>query len=354
MPDFPIISNGNVISYDDVVSNRKITKSDGIMSAEGILNNPALYLRRLGDVSNGEEKDIPLPIPSPLGGCGMQQSTSNEKDNNKLLRKLNKKLRKIEAIEKKLSDGAPIDEEQQMLLNTKSLILHKVNLAEKSEANHSQESCSTTSISPKVRSTTVKLSELAKTASDKIALANEYLSLVRKYPMKIRSVVFHTRRMCKELLEKYQLMEDCIACTSIDAVEAVLSRCDGYIKHPGTFLYDQDKARKEKEALDRKKREEGKRKAYEARMIRKAKREGLADREHYLRVGAEVPDRETVTKLKLLPKDEALAIWKKNHSQHCMAYHLDDGGCKRDRACAFLHSEARDENRFDEVDEVAG
>lgn len=354
MPDFPIISNGNVISYDDVVSNQKVTKSDGIMSAEGILNNPALYLRRLGDVDNGEDKNISIPIPSPLGGSSKPQSISNGVDNNKLLRKLNKKLRKIEAIEQKLSDGVPIGKEQQLLLSTKSSILLKIKLAKESEADHNKQSDTVAPTAPKEHSTIIKLSELAKTANDKIALANEYLSLVKKYPMKIRSVVFHTRRMCKELLEKYQLMEECIACTSIDAVQAVLSRCAGYIKHPGTFLYDQDKAKKEKEALDRKKREEGKRKAYEARMIRKAKREGLADREHYLRIGAEVPDKETVTKLKLLPKQEALAIWKKNHSQHCMAYHLDDGGCKRDRACAFLHSEAKDENMFDEVDEVAG
>jgi hypothetical protein len=37
-----------------------------------------------------------------------------------------------------------------------------------------------------------------------------------------------------------------------------------------------------------------------------------------------------------------------------MSYHLDAGGCTRDRACAFLHSEPKDENRFDELDEVAG
>ena len=47
MPNFPIISNGNVITYDDVVSNKMVTGADGIMSAEGILDNPALYLPRL-------------------------------------------------------------------------------------------------------------------------------------------------------------------------------------------------------------------------------------------------------------------------------------------------------------------
>ena len=42
--DFPILSNGNVITTDDVTSNLAATGADGIMSAEGILDNPALFL----------------------------------------------------------------------------------------------------------------------------------------------------------------------------------------------------------------------------------------------------------------------------------------------------------------------
>lgn len=347
MPDFPIISNGNVITYEDVVSNRENTTSDGIMSAEGILNNPALYLPRLGDTVKETDGDISIKVPSPLNNH--QQNTKGAND--KLLRKLNKKLRKIEVIEKKRSNGGSLDEEQQQLLDSKSSILVEVKTLESSRSDDTRESATDAG---EIQTVAVKFGDLVKTANDKIALAMEYLSLVRKYPMKIRSIVFHTRRMCKDLLEKYQLMEECIACTSTDEVEAVLSKCDGYIKHPQTFMYDQVKAKKEKEALDRKRREEGKRKAYEARMIRKAKREGMTDHEHYLRIGAEVPSKEIISQLKLLSKDDALAIWKKNHSQHCMSYHLDAAGCKRDRACAFLHSEAKDENRFDEVDEVAG
>lgn len=353
MPDFPIISNGNVITYEDVVSNRRSTKADGIMSAEGILNDPAIYLRRFGDVSVNKDVDIRIKALSPLNGCDSSERINGFNDTrDKLLRKLNKKLRKIESIEKKLSDGGILDDDQQELLSAKSSILAEVKILENSKSDQTQESI--TAPAKRIQSTTMKLGELFKAGTDKVALAKEYLSLVRRYPTKIRSVVFHTRRMCKDLLEQYQLMEECIACTSIDEVDAVLSKCASYIQNPDTFHFDLAKAAREKEALERKKREEGKRKAYEARMIRKAKREGLADLEHYLRIGAEVPTKEVINKLKSLPRDEALAMWKKNHSQHCMSYHLDAGGCKRDRACAFLHVEAKDGNTFDEVDEVAG
>ena len=42
-----IVTNGNTITYDDVAKNLQCTMADGIMSAEGLLDNPALYLPRL-------------------------------------------------------------------------------------------------------------------------------------------------------------------------------------------------------------------------------------------------------------------------------------------------------------------
>ncbi len=356
MPDFPIISNGNVITYDDVVSNQQFTGADGIMSAEGILNNPALYLPRLGDAINDAEKEIILPALSPLNKTSKTRDSPGKQD--KVLRKLNKKLREIENIEAKVKEAGEnsINGDQRNKLSAKSKILAEIADIESSGVDKNPEKSFDPigNDSATDNCTKVKLSKLYKDANNKLSLAREYLSLARQYPMKIRSVIFHTRRMCKELLEQYQLMEECIASTTIDDVEAVLTKCECYIRRPETFKYDLEKEAREKEALKRKREEEGKRKAFEARMVRKAKREGLADLDHYLRIGAEVPTVEVVRLLKSFSTEKRLAVWKKNHSQHCMSFHLDEGGCKRDRACAFLHVEAKDEEKFDEKDEVAG
>ena len=59
MPDVPIIANGNIRSWDDVVNNKKFTQSAGVMSAEGLLNDPTLFS---GAVKGGPLKKDPLEI----------------------------------------------------------------------------------------------------------------------------------------------------------------------------------------------------------------------------------------------------------------------------------------------------
>lgn len=341
IPEIPIIANGNIITYEDVVENLASTNADGVMSAEGILDNPALYLPRLGSREEAA-KNIEIADPSPLMG-----GNSNVVD--KKERKLRKKLRTIQKIEKKVQqDGdSSINDEQREKLSAKPKIEAKLAklIAGNNEMNSNNDG---------PRTKTVSLGELYESADDKLVLANEYLALVRRYPIKIRTVVFHTRRMLKDMLNQYQLMEECVACQSVDEVQCILDRCKKYREDPESFVFDIAKAKQQKEALERKKREEGKRKAFEARMIRKAKREGKADLEHYLRIGAEVPTLRMIEKLMTLPRDEQLRLWKQKHSQHCMSFHLDQGGCKRDRACAFLHVDAKGTNTFVESEEVAG
>ena len=170
----------------------------------------------------------------------------------------------------------------------------------------------------------------------------------------IRTVVFHIRRICKALLLKYQLMEDCLLSKSIENVQTILDKIALYQSNPSFFEHDKDKALREKESLEKKKREEGKRKDYEARMLRKAKREGKEDLEFYLKQGAEVPTVKVIEKLRKLPKEDQLKVWKKSHSQHCLSHHLVPNGCQRDRKCAFLHSDAIGSLTFNEQDECCG
>ena len=343
-----IISNGNTITWQDVMENLDSTNADGIMSAEGILDNPALFLPQFGNRDQGE-KMISVPDLLPMIGSGESSDNKSpilDETMQKKKRKLSKKLREIERIQEKVrSEGnAALNEREREKLTSKSKLEKKLAKLEGNAAKLVE-----TKSSP-----AVSLSELYSAADDKLKLANEYLDLVERYPTKIRSVIFHTRRMIKDELVRYQLLEECLAAQCNSDVRKILLKVEGYRTNPESFVFDQEKAKQEKEALERKRIEEGKRKAYEARMMRKAKREGKSDLLYYLRIGAEVPTAKIVNNLKALPRDEAMKMWKERHSQHCLAFHLDEGGCKRGRGCAFLHVDCSGQNTFIEKDEVAG
>ncbi len=368
---FALITNGNVTTYADVENNLDFTKADGCMSAEGILDDPALFLPQLGLVDQDADKIINVPIPSALPNL----SNDNSKDSStstshgpqyKKKRKLTKKLREIEKLEKKKKDGEILMKEEADKIASKESVQKELleieseeqlgkqqNEITEKDSSISQTNASNDELTPKYEK--IALRQLHQVANDKLSLAVEYLKLARQYPTKLRTVVFHTRRMLKHLLNEYQLMEECISSKSIDEILNVIQKMRKYQKDPSLFVFDKEKQTKEKEAMDRKRREEGKRKAYEARMVRKAKREGRGDLEYYLRQGAKVPTVKEVQKLRKLSKEKQMQHWKDgDHSQHCMAFHLHEGGCKRDRSCAFLHADALGENSFQEMDEVAG
>ena len=356
--NIPVITNGNTITYDDVVQNLKSTAAAGLMSAEGILDNPALFLPRLGKATD-TNKRVPLILPDALPTPSPQSNnSSNSESVKKKERKLNKKLREISRLEKKMEDKEALTEEEEKKLSKKAGIekeLHELQVKQSTTRNETAPLQSTTGTLVSAQSDDIALSDLYKAADNKLQLAHQYLDLATQYPVKIRSVVFHTRRMLKDLLTRYQLLETCLAAETLHDVRAVLHKLEGYQRNPSSFVFDKQKEQAQKEALERKKREEGKRKAFEARMIRKAKREGKSDLQFYLHQGAEVPSKELVHQLRQMPRSEALVVWKKHHSQHCLAFHLDASqGCTRGRACAFLHVDVLTSNTFHEQDEVAG
>jgi hypothetical protein len=73
-------------------------------------------------------------------------------------------------------------------------------------------------------------------------------------------------------------------------------------------------------------------------MTRKAKREGLPEG-HYISIGLEPPTRDVITKVLAMPESDRIPWWRDRFGQHCFAFHCGAGGCLRDRACAFLHTD---------------
>ena len=59
------------------------------------------------------------------------------------------------------------------------------------------------------------------------------------------------------------MMAECISSKSVKDIRKLISKISKYAKDPSSFKFDKEKSQKEKDAAERKKREEGKRKAYE-------------------------------------------------------------------------------------------
>ena len=60
----PLIANGNIREWSDVVENLKLTRADGVMSAEGILDDPALFFDHVSERARVQEQ---LSACSELG-----------------------------------------------------------------------------------------------------------------------------------------------------------------------------------------------------------------------------------------------------------------------------------------------
>eukprot|EP00538_Stauroneis_constricta_P013041 CAMPEP_0119554614 /NCGR_PEP_ID=MMETSP1352-20130426/7052_1 /TAXON_ID=265584 /ORGANISM="Stauroneis constricta, Strain CCMP1120" /LENGTH=612 /DNA_ID=CAMNT_0007601229 /DNA_START=74 /DNA_END=1909 /DNA_ORIENTATION=+ len=365
LPHVRIIANGNVITYDDVKQNLELTNADGIMSAEGLLDNPALFLGRYG---SRDQRDKKVKVVDANVGDVDEKNPSNSSNNDNKTRKQKiaerkvqekvtkweKKMKDVQALEERAKKGGKMSKKQEIKLKDAPACRRRLkSWKEKLEKQRRNGAADANAIKP----VTMTLGELYDAADDRIGLAKEYLALVRKYPAIMRTVIFHTRRICKSELTQYQLMEECLACKTVDEVDAILTKIKGYQQDPPSFQYDKEKAKREKDALARKKFEEGKRKRFEERMMRKAKREGK-ELDFYLKQGASVPTQATIDKLRTMDKKDQVQLWKNmDHSQHCLGFHLNS--CTRGRSCAFLHMELNDgngangANNFEEADAVA-
>ena len=80
----------------------------------------------------------------------------------------------------------------------------------------------------------------------KLTLALEYLDLVDRHPVKMKSVVFHVRRICRDELTRYQLMEDCVGCKTPSAVRQVVLAAVEFDRK-GDYKFDPFKETKAKE-----------------------------------------------------------------------------------------------------------
>lgn len=172
-----------------------------------------------------------------------------------------------------------------------------------------------------------------------VRVQRRYLDLCQTYPSApLSTQVFHVRRMCKQVLDQYQLLSECCAARDTVTLRSILTQCAAYRQGTVPFVHNPEKDKADQEAAARRKQEVAKRKAYDGRMTRKAKREGKP-LDFYLKQGRDPPTHDDLVRIKALPQDQQIPAWRADFGQHCYAFHCATGGCKREKACAFLHTD---------------
>lgn len=365
VPGVRLISNGNVRTWEDVVANMELTGADGIMSAEGILDDPAIFFpgrsSNLTTTGGAIAAVAAVAAGSASGSVAAAAASLSEgglSEEERRVRKLTKKLREVERLEAAalLREGgsASLTKEEALKVAQKAETVAELAKAEKAlkklrkkrKLSDGTESAGSTAAAPSVASAppVAEPAEPPRTLSlapqplaqkpSPLQLAREYIELTKTHPVPLKTLVFHVRRMAKEPLTRFQLFSDVLEAKDAATVHAAVQQALDY--EVNGFTPDPDKAKKERAAWELKKWREATRKRFEERMVRKALRSGLPHG-HFLSQGAKVPTWQDLAELKAMDPAAAWSQWTSLHGQHCWAMHMDPGGCTRERTCAFLH-----------------
>ena len=303
----PVITNGNVRNAADLVRSLQLTGADGVMSAEGALDDPAIFGRAIVHVA-AERKHLKKAI------------------------RMTKAERRELRVVSKTTRGPEV---RAALKRCKEV------LVESRREERALPMLPPPPSKPKLRSSVDGLLPSVHPQSAPLDLCDQYLDLVEAHPADMTHIIFHVRRIAKQLLTQYELLPILVECSSLDEARMVVRRCREYAEGLRTWLpgaearaWNEEKRRKRR-AANAKRRAE-----WLERMVAKARKEGKPDG-HYTSNGKEPPTQQDVLALQTLGAKEQTMQWRSRFGQHCQGWYLN-GACPHladERGCGFLHGD---------------
>ncbi|KOO22816.1 hypothetical protein Ctob_009226 [Chrysochromulina tobinii] len=254
VPGVRLISNGNVRTWEDVVANMELTGADGIMSAEGILDDPAIFFPgRSSNLTTTGGAIAAVAAGSASGNVAAASlSEGGLSEEERRVRKLTKKLREVERLEAAalLREGgsASLTKEEALKVAQKAETVAELAKAEKAlkklrkkrKLSDGTESAGSTAAAPSVASAppVAEPAEPPRTLSlapqplaqkpSPLQLAREYIELTKTHPVPLKTLVFHVRRMAKEPLTHFQLFSDVLEAKDAATVHAAVQQALDY------------------------------------------------------------------------------------------------------------------------------
>ena len=222
----PVITNGNVRSPAELVESLLLTGADGAMTAEGALDDPAIFTKAVAHV-HAERTRLRAEV----------------KDAKALLK----------AAERDQGRGRTATEQEEMATMAKGRKEAKARLSALPELRPPPPLSSAVPMPPPrncaasggVASAPPEGSMPRPSSalpSGQFDLAEQYIALVERHPPPggadalLSHSIFHLRRLCRTPLTEFDLLAELKACKSLEACTGVMKRCRGYAE--GAVAFD--------------------------------------------------------------------------------------------------------------------
>ena len=210
----PVITNGNVRNAAELVESLHITGADGVMAAEGALDDPAIFAKAIAHVQ-AERARLTAEV---------------------------KQAKALKAA--KRDQGRKLTREEKVLVRGRRDARARLKQLPKLRRPPPLSSAVPMPPPPSFNaaaSTTSAAGVCASPLSAQFDLADQYVALVEKHPPPggqdalLSHSIFHLRRLCRTPLTEFELLADLKACTSLTACAGVIDRCRAYAE--GTMTY---------------------------------------------------------------------------------------------------------------------
>jgi len=306
----PVLTNGNVRCSGELLAALAATGADGVMSAEGALDDPAIFGRAAAEAAQRKRKLRKRIDALGEGGGGAGGADPTAAKRSTLLKSV---------------DPTAAKKSAKRLKRLKRELAALPKLPKVAAAAGSSTSGGGLPTRPQ--------------------LALEYLALCEKHgvlsggPSDVPCARFHVRRICRDALAETRLLPRLEAASSLAQLGAIVRACVAHAEGGVVALEDAEAIEALGWRAECERRNRDKRKEFEARMARKARREGKPD-DTYFRAGRVPPTDLQVAQLRAMPEQERMGWWSARFGQHCLAFHAT-GTCVRsesEHGCAFLHA----------------
>ena len=270
----PVLSNGNVRSAADLLSALAATGADGVMSAEGALDDPAIFGRAAAEAAQRKRKLRKRIDALGEGGGGAGGADPTAAKRSTLLKSV---------------DPTAAKKSAKRLKRLKRELAALPKLPKVAAAAGSSTSGGGLPTRPQ--------------------LALEYLALCEKHgvlsggPSDVPCARFHVRRICRDALAETRLLPRLEAASSLAQLGAIVRACVAHAEGGVVALEDAEAIEALGWRAECERRNRDKRKEFEARMARKARREGKPD-DTYFRAGRVPPTDLQVAQLRAMPEQE--------------------------------------------------